>query len=175
MSFLPHAFEAVIEPHDLGTMRYTVVFLPADIAADLPFDTHPRLRISGEVADVPFEGAWQPVRGRWYLMLSKTLLKTSGLRIGDIAEVRFRVEPQDDVECPPDLERALAADDVARSAYAALSPGKRRALFYLVTGAKGPEIRAKRVQAALIALCDPGGFVVPGSPKSRLKTSGEPK
>jgi Bacteriocin-protection, YdeI or OmpD-Associated/Domain of unknown function (DUF1905) len=172
VSFLPHAFEAVVEPHNLGTMQYTVVFLPPDIAAVLPFAAHPRLRISGEVGDVPFEGAWQPVRGRWYLMLSKQLLRDARLRIGDRAEVRFRVEPQEAVACPAELAAALAADPVAKDAYDALSAGKRRALLHLVDTPKGAAVRAQRVRAALIALNDPSGFEVPGSPRSRYTTAG---
>jgi hypothetical protein len=73
VTYYSHAFEGRIEHHDVGTYRYTVVFLPRELALSLPLEEHPRLRVSGEVAEVPFSGAWQPVRGRWYLMLSKPL------------------------------------------------------------------------------------------------------
>ena len=99
----PHQFDAMIEPHDLDTYRYTVVFLPDELAATLPFAADPRLRISGEIADHPMTAAWQPCRGHWYLMLSKPLLKAVGLTIGMTAEVRFRLEAQDDVEMPASL------------------------------------------------------------------------
>jgi hypothetical protein len=62
----PFSFEGEVVHHDVGTYRYTVIFLPADIAGQLPFAEHPRLRVTGEVAEIPFSGAWQPVRGRWY-------------------------------------------------------------------------------------------------------------
>ncbi len=78
--------------------------------------------MSIEVAEVPFSGAWQPVRGRWYLMLSKPLLRASGLSVGQTAEVRFRVEPQDAVEIPASLERALGADPSIKAAFEALTP-----------------------------------------------------
>ncbi len=65
MTGYPHAFEGRIVHHDVGTYRYTVVFLPTEIAAALPLAEHPRLRFTGEIGDVPLSGAWQPVRGRW--------------------------------------------------------------------------------------------------------------
>ncbi len=64
-AWFPHGFAGPVVRHDVGTYRYTVVFLPPEIAARLPLAEHPRLRISGEVSDLPFSGAWQPVRGRW--------------------------------------------------------------------------------------------------------------
>ncbi|HEY8564882.1 MAG TPA: DUF1905 domain-containing protein [Beijerinckiaceae bacterium] len=83
------------------------MFLPPDLAAALPFRDEPRLRASGEIGEVPFAGAWQPSKGRWYLMLSKKLLRDGGFAVGDRVEVRFRLEPQDEVDAPATLLRAL--------------------------------------------------------------------
>lgn len=69
MSFFPYAFTGLIEHHDLGTYRYTVLWLPEEVAAELPFSDQSRLRISGELNDHPITGAWQPCRGRRYFML----------------------------------------------------------------------------------------------------------
>jgi hypothetical protein len=80
MFHFPYQFEAMVEPHDLGTYRYTVVFLSDELIAELPFAQHPWLRISGEINDHPMAGAWQPSRGRWYLMLSKPLCGQRGWR-----------------------------------------------------------------------------------------------
>jgi hypothetical protein len=138
--------------HDVGTYRYTVVFLPDELARLLPLDRHPRLRISGEVGDLPFSGAWQPVRGRWYLMLSKPLLRDAGLRLGDAAEIRFRVEDQEAVEVPEALRQALAADPLAEAAWRALSAGRRRGLAHRVAAAKTPATAARRLAEVLEAL-----------------------
>ncbi len=145
MSWFDHAFETRIVHHDVGTYRYTVVFLDPDLAARLPFDRHPRLRFSGEIGEAPFAGAWQPVRGRWYAMLSKGVLKAAGLSVGDLVEVRFRIEDPDHVEVPDALARALARDAAAGAAFAALSAGKRRGLAHMVLSAKTPETERKRV------------------------------
>jgi hypothetical protein len=140
-----HEFDATIVHHYLGTYRYTVVFLPDAIARELPFDRHPRLRISGDLGEVPFEGAWQPANGRWYLMLSKRLLKDAGVAVGDRVEVRFRVEDQDAVDVPSDLQRAIDADDLAAAEWAKLSAGKRRAWSHRVHAAKTGPTRLRRV------------------------------
>lgn len=136
----------------MGTYRYTVVLLPPEVAAALPLAEHPRLRFSGEIGEVPFSGAWQPVRGRWYAMLSKGVLKDGGYAVGDVVEVRFRVEDQDSVEVPLLLRRALDADERATAAWEALSAGKRRGLAYRVASAKTAPTAARRLDEVLAAL-----------------------
>ncbi len=151
MSYYPHVFEAEIVPHNVGYL-HTVVFLPPQFFPQLPLDKHPRLRISGEINNYPFEGAWQPVRGRWYLMLSKKLLKQTGLAIGDIAEVRFRVEDQDAVDVPEELSQAIATNDAVQSYWDSISSGKKRGLAYYVSSAKRAATRERRVNDVMAAL-----------------------
>ena len=165
MMFYPYGFETRIAHHDLGTYRYTVVWLDADIAAELPFEGQSRLRIAGEVAEVPIEGAWQPSRGRWYLMLGKPLLKAAGKGVGDAVEVRFRLAPPDDLVLPEALERALDADPQARAAFELQTLGKRRALAHRVGSAKGAATVARRVTEILDALA---GGDVPSLSRLRL-------
>ena len=106
-AFFPFRFEGPIVHHALGSMRYTVIWLPEQMHPDLPLARFPRLRISGELNDEPLTGAWQPSLGQWYLMLSKPLLKATGLSVGAIAELRFRIESQEEVDIPVSLHRAL--------------------------------------------------------------------
>ncbi|MEL6797536.1 MAG: hypothetical protein AAFO89_12030, partial [Planctomycetota bacterium] len=82
-AYYPFEFEAEVVHHALGTYRYTVVFLHDRLIEHLPLAEHPRLRMSGELRDIPFEGAWQPVRGRWYVMLSKAVLRQGPFEVGD--------------------------------------------------------------------------------------------
>ena len=152
MSYFPHSFSGPIEHHDLGSYRYTVLWLPEDVAAALPLAEHPRLRISGEFNEEPCRGAWQPCRGRWYLMLGKPLLKATGLSVGRTAELRFRVEPQDEAETPPVLTAALAGNEAAAARWATLTPGKRRALGHHVASAKTGATVVRRVAQAMLWL-----------------------
>lgn len=154
MTYFPFGFTGLVERHDLGSYGYTVIWLPHAIAAQLPLAEHPRLRISGELNDHPCSGAWQPSRGRWYLMLGKPLLKATGLSVGCLAELRFRVEAQDAVDVPALLARAVAADAAAGARWAALTPGKQRALSHFVVSAKTGPTAARRVAQAVAWLAD---------------------
>lgn len=82
MSCFPYSFEAPIDRLDFGRHAYVVVFLPGTIAAQPPFNEQARVRVAGEVADRPFEGAWQTAGGgRRYLLLSQRFLKESELKV----------------------------------------------------------------------------------------------
>ena len=170
MSAFPHEFEARVVRHDVGTYRYTVVFLPEAMAAALRLAGRPR--ISGEVNDVPFSGAWQPVRGRWYVMLSKELVRDAALKLGDLAPVRFRLEPEDQVEVPEALRLALAADPTLEAAWTALRPGVRRGLAHRVGSAKQSATVARRLEEVLRALRDGGPF---GPPHRQSPPRGGPE
>ncbi|MEM7025878.1 MAG: YdeI/OmpD-associated family protein, partial [Pseudomonadota bacterium] len=122
---------------------------PPEMAKDLPLGQHPRLRVSGEIGEISFSGAWQPTRGRWYLMLSKQIMKDGGISLGDWVDVRFRVEDQDSVDVPDLLQRAIDADEVIAAAWQALSPGKRRGLAYRVASAKTSGTRQRRIEEVL--------------------------
>lgn len=152
MSYFPFGFTGLVERHDLGSYGYTVIWLPDEIVAQLPLAEHPRLRISGELNDHPCSGAWQPSRGRWYLMLGKPLLKATGLSIGCFAELRFRVDAQDEVDVPPLLSRAVAGNAAAGERWAALTPGKQRALSHHVLSAKTGPTAARRVAQVVVWL-----------------------
>ncbi|MEO1229793.1 MAG: YdeI/OmpD-associated family protein [Myxococcota bacterium] len=159
MLFYTHRFEAEVAKHDLGRYAYTVVYLPTELVGELPFEGSPRLRVDAEVSraetgqdddafdggEFPFQGAWQPSKGRWYLMLSKALLRTLKVGEGDRVEVRFRLADPEEVEVPPELEAAISADPKASSVWAELSAGKRRAWAHRVSSAKRAETRARRI------------------------------
>lgn len=151
MSYYPYTFETEIVRHNVG-YGYTVVFLDPALHDQLPLDEHPRLRMSGEINEYPVSGAWQPSRGRWYLMLNKKLLRDGGFQIGDEVEVRFRVEDQDAVDVPEALRQALAASETATAAWNELTPGKQRGLAYQVASARTEPTRRRRVAAVLDAL-----------------------
>ncbi|MEM9066766.1 MAG: YdeI/OmpD-associated family protein [Planctomycetota bacterium] len=143
--YYPFEFEAVIEYHSIGNYRYTVVFLDERLHAHLPLIEYPRLRASGEVRDIPFEGAWQPVRGRWYLMLSKLLMRDGEFEIGSVVRVRFRVEDQEAVDLSAELQAMLNENTDLKRAWNALTAGKRRGLAYRVSSAKTVLTNKKRL------------------------------
>lgn len=152
----PFSFEAVIEAHDFGRFAYTVVYLPERMRSELPFDRHPRLRVEGEIAERPFEGAWQPGQGRMFLMIPKEIRSDADLALGDEIEVRFRIADQDAVDVPAKLRTAIAGNDAASEAWDAATPGKQRGMAYHVRSAKRDETRRRRAGEIVEALATTG-------------------
>ena len=152
--YFPHAFTAEIVQHDVGSerYRYTVIFVPEEVKADLPLGTYPKLRISGEVDDHPIEAALTPVRGEHYILLSKKLLTAIGKGLGDEVELRFRIADQDAVDVPERLEAALARDAAMRALWQAATPGKQRALAYMVASAKRAATQDQRIDKVAAVL-----------------------
>ncbi|MEM6599727.1 MAG: YdeI/OmpD-associated family protein [Cyanobacteria bacterium P01_C01_bin.69] len=144
MTDFPYIFDSPIVSHDWGKFSYSVVFAPEDVQAELPFDQFPRLRVEADVGNTPFSGAFQPVNGRYYLLLSKRFLKLAGLELGDWVTVRLRIADQDAVNVPPALQRALEEDGHAKAMWEKLTPGKRRGLAYQVASAKTAPTQTRR-------------------------------
>jgi hypothetical protein len=152
MTDFPHAFDGRVSLLDFGSFAYFVIYLPDEVAKQLPFERNPRLRVRGEVDDYPFHGAWMPSRGGWYLKLSKELLKKGGYGEGSWVYVRFRIAGQDDVDVPEALETALQANRRARRAWETLTPGKQRGLAYRVASAKTVGTAMKRADGVIAEL-----------------------
>jgi uncharacterized protein YdeI (YjbR/CyaY-like superfamily) len=62
---------------------------------------------------------------------------------------RPEAAPKPELETPPELEAALAANPAARAAFDGFPPGARREYVEWVVGAKRPETRDKRIAQAV--------------------------
>jgi Bacteriocin-protection, YdeI or OmpD-Associated/Domain of unknown function (DUF1905) len=151
-----HEFEAPLSAHGVGRSRviwYQVLFMPERLARELPFKEHPRLRVRGEIADIPVTGAWMPAGdGRHYFIVSPAVRKGTGARLGDLLEMRFFVDDQARVDVPAALAEALAAKPRLLSAWQALTPGKRRGLAHRVAQARSSATEQRRVQEVMAVL-----------------------
>jgi Bacteriocin-protection, YdeI or OmpD-Associated/Domain of unknown function (DUF1905) len=152
MAYFTHRFEATVSLHPVGTYNYTVVYLDPGLHASLPLTETPRLRIEADISGVPVKGAWQPSGGRWFLMLPKSTIKKSGIAIGMVVEVAFKLVPQDEVDTPAELSAVLQVTPKALQAWSALSAGKQRGLAHMVASAKRPETRQARVGRVIAVL-----------------------
>lgn len=156
MSYFPHDFEGEISLHGVGKSRvitYKVLFMPSRFEHELPFEEFPRLRVEGEIADVPVRGAWMPVGdGRRYFIVSPAIKRHTGLGVGDIVEMRFRIDDQDHVDVPAALMDAVSADKALQAQWDALTAGKQRMFAFHVASAKTAPTEAKRVGEALAAI-----------------------
>ena len=156
MSYFTHEFEDAISLQGVGikkVLTYKVLFLPPHFEAELPFKEFPRLRVEGEIADVPVRGAWMPVGdGRRYFIVSPEVKKQTGFDVGDVVEMRFRTDDQDHVDIPASLQSALREDDAANAQWDRLTAGKKRMFTFHVASAKTAPTEARRVAEAIEAI-----------------------
>ena len=145
--FYPHAFEAPVEIHEVGSGRYTytVLWLPDALAQTLPLKDFPKLRIIGEANEREFAAALMPAKGRWYILFSREALRQMGVGVGDEVSVVFRIDDQDAVDIPAVLADALLVDQELARLWAAQSPGRQRGLAYRVASAKSRATQQKRI------------------------------
>lgn len=158
MSYFTHDFIGEITLHGVGktrVMTYKVLFMPPHFEDELPFKKYPRLRIEGEVADVPVRGAWMPVGdGRRYFIVSPDIKANAGLDVGDEVEMRFRVDDQDYVDVPYALHVALTADGAASVQWEKLTAGKKRTFTNHVTSARTAATEKRRIDDAMLAISE---------------------
>ena len=156
MSYFTHNFEDTISRLGVGktkVLMYKVLFMPPHFEHELPFKDYPRLRVEGEIADVPVRGAWMPVGdGRRYFIVSPEVKKQTGFNVGDVVEMRFRIDDQDHVDVPASLNRALLADAAASDHWDQLTAGKKRMFTFHVASAKTEPTEARRVAEAMEAI-----------------------
>jgi hypothetical protein len=156
VSWFDFQFEAPLERHGVGRTRkvwYTVLFLPAALAAKLPFDQCPQLRFDGEIGSAPVNSAFiSSGDGRYYCIVSPQTVRVASVTLGDVVEVRFRLGNQNHVDVPDALQSVLSRNRVARSGWNALTPGRRRALAHHVNSTKTASPRDRRVAAVVAAL-----------------------
>ncbi|MEN0087824.1 MAG: YdeI/OmpD-associated family protein [Pseudomonadota bacterium] len=150
--FLPYEFTATIDMIDYGRMVYAVVFVPPPLAAKLPFDSQPRLRVVAELRTngsdreiVEHAGALLPESRGHYILLSKKVLTKLKAEIGDEISIAFAIDDPDRVDVPSILSEALAEEPDLEDAWRALTPGKRRGLAYRIAQAKTEPTKHKRL------------------------------
>lgn len=152
----PFEFSAPLERFGVGKSRkiwYNVLFLPAELRAQLPFNQYPRLRVEGEIADHPIENAFIPAGdGRNYVIVGPEIMEGADLTIGREILMRFAIADQDHVDVPEELEKRLAGDRHSERRWKALTPGKKRMLAQHVRSAKTDTTRSRRIEEALEAL-----------------------
>jgi|GEM_PF-579888 len=168
--------EHVISPKSgVGrSLTYRVVFLEPRLESELPFGKGSRLRIEGEIEDMPVHLAWQSAPGRGhYLMVSPALVRQLELKLGDEVTVRFNPVPEDKVVLPEVLENALRVSSQRRKSWAALTPGRQRGLASFVSAVRSPEAQARRVETVFEELAA-GVTIKTGPPRKRSTRKSAP-
>ena len=124
------------------------VVVPKEIAAAL---TGRRVPVLTHVEGVEYRSRVAVYSGQVYLGLRQDLLRRIGRRAGDTVEVRLveAIEPPPasapELSEPPELVEALAANEVAQTAYAALPPEHQREFWAWIAAAEDADARKDRV------------------------------
>ena len=156
MAWFTHEFEGLLSKHGVGRSRviwYQVLFMPEHLVKVLPFREHPRLRVRGEIVDIPVAGAWMPTgNGHYYFIVSPEVRKGTGARLGDMLDMRFFIDDQHRVDVPPTLKAVLDERPALRAVWESLTPGKRRGFAHQVAQAKSSDAVQRRIHRVLEAL-----------------------
>jgi hypothetical protein len=161
----PYEFTDCVAYYAFDRYAYTVLFLPSELQANLPFKKFPRLRIEGEINDWPVQGAWQPAGdGKYYLILSKRFLKEAGLAAGSFVSMRFCIADQNAVDVPAELALSIKKNKTFAKAWEKLTPGTQRAFSHRVASAKAESTRHRRLLEVIDMVLSKQK---PGRPKTR--------
>jgi len=180
MGFYQYSSTAPLEKYIIApksgvgrSLTYRVVFLERQLEAQLTFGKGNRLRIEGEIEDVPVNLAWQSAPGRGhYLMVSPVLVRQLKLKLGDVVTVRFNPVPEDAVVLPEVLADALRVSSKRRKLWEVLTPGRQRGLSSFVTAVRSPKAQASRVETVFEELAT-GVNIKTGPPRKRPNRCGE--
>ena len=127
----------------------TLVPVPASVARELGLKGMPKVK--AVIAGIPYRGSLMPMGdGTYCLGVLKSIQEKAGVGKGDAItiELELDTEPRA-VAVPQDLEKALAHDRKAASAWQALSYTNRKEIARSLEEAKKPETRERRLAAAL--------------------------
>jgi len=109
--------------------------------------------VSATINGFTWAGRVTRMRGEFLLGMSKAIREGAGVQAGDEIEIEIVLDraPRE-VELPPALAEALAADPAARAAWDELAPSYRKEHARSVADAKQDATRARRVDKVMSAL-----------------------
>jgi hypothetical protein len=142
-------FRAKLEPVPHGG-QYVVV--PAKVAEQAGLKHGARVR--GTVDGEPYRSSLMKYSGIFHLGLHKATLARAGIAIGKRVSVTIELDDQplpSDV-LPDDLAAALKRNARAGAAWKLLRPSRKREHVKLITDAKKPETRARRLLKVMAEL-----------------------
>jgi hypothetical protein len=139
------SFEATIEE---GPRGGALVEVPLDVRKT--FGTGGMVKVLATFDGHSYRGSLAPMGGRHILGVTKPIRAATGKGIGEVVEVRFRVDTQPRVvEVPPDLQEALGRDPAAQRRFEKLSYTHRKEFVNWVLEARKPDTRERRVAKTL--------------------------
>ena len=129
----------------------TGIEVPADVVERLGAGKRPPVRVT--IGAHTYRSTIAPRGGRFLVGVSAENRAAAGVKAGDELQVSLALDTAPrEVEVPPDLAAALAADADAAAAFARLSYSHRKEHVRAIESAKAPATRERRVAAAIAQL-----------------------
>ena len=134
-------FRTVIE---LGGKTATGFPVPVEVVESFGKGKKPPVRV--KIGNHTYRSTVAAYGDVYMLPLSAENRQAAGVQAGDEVEVELALDTEPRVaEVPADLKKALAADEPAQTAFAALSYSNKRRYVLGVEGAKTEETRRRRI------------------------------
>jgi hypothetical protein len=131
-----------------GSATKTGIVVPPEAVEALGAGRRPPVLV--ELAGHAYRSTVAVMGGQSMVGVSAAVRTATGLAAGDPVRVTLTLaESPREVDVPPDLAAALAADEVAGAFFAGLSNSLQRYHVDTVTGAKTAETRQRRVERAV--------------------------
>ena len=106
--------------------------------------------VRGKLNGVEFSQTLVKFRGAWRLYINAPMLKDSGLKVGDIANIDLEYDPrQRDVAMPNALVNAFGRDRSAREAFDRLTPSRQKEILRYVGSLKTREAVVRNVERVI--------------------------
>lgn len=128
--------------------------VPDEVVEALGAGKRPKVVVT--VGAHTYRSSIMPYRGKYMISLSAANRQLAGVEAGQEVQVEVELDTAPrEVNLPPDLAAALAADEVAKAEYEKLSYSNQSRIALSVLGAKTEATRQRRIEKAIAEL-NPG-------------------
>lgn len=112
-----------------------------------------RPKVRATINGYTYRSSVASMGGTYMLGVSAEVREKAGVAGGDVVDIELELDTEDRVvTVPPDLAKALSGDATARRFFDGLPYSQQRWFVAGVEGAKKPETRRRRVEAAVARL-----------------------
>jgi hypothetical protein len=122
--------------------------IPPDVVASLGSNRRPPVRIT--INGYTFRSTVASVSGRYMVGVSNDTRSKTGVAAGDEVDVEIELDTEPrEVVVPTDFAAALAGEPAAKRFFEGLNYSNRRRIVAPIDEARTPELRERRVAAAV--------------------------
>jgi hypothetical protein len=105
----------------------------------------PRYNVTGTINGFAVRGCLGALKQNYFLRLSTTWLRESGINVGDEVSVKLEPEEAREIKLAADIAKALSQNKNAQALFNALPPSHQKKYIQWIESAKREGTRAKRI------------------------------